>query len=57
MIVETLTRLGVDRAIVVAHSWAGALASAHGARSSDRVGAWCCWRRSPIPRRRRRRPL
>ncbi|ERF80371.1 MAG: alpha/beta hydrolase [Bradyrhizobium sp. PARBB1] len=37
MIVETLTRLGVDRAIVVAHSWAGALALRIALDHPDRV--------------------
>ncbi|MFX4670165.1 alpha/beta fold hydrolase, partial [Acinetobacter baumannii] len=37
MIVETLTRLGVDRAIVVAHSGAGALALRIALDHPDRV--------------------
>ncbi|WP_375785311.1 alpha/beta fold hydrolase [Bradyrhizobium sp. Pha-3] len=37
MIVEALTRLGVDRAIMVAHSWAGALALRIALDDPDRV--------------------
>ena len=37
MIVEALTRLGVERAIVVAHSWAGALALRIALDDPDRV--------------------
>jgi pimeloyl-ACP methyl ester carboxylesterase len=37
MIMEALTRLGVDRAIVVAHSWAGALALRVALDDPDRV--------------------
>jgi pimeloyl-ACP methyl ester carboxylesterase len=37
MIVEALTRLGVDRAIVVAHSWAGALGVRIALDHPDRV--------------------
>lgn len=37
MIVEALTRLGVDRAIVVAHSWAGALGLRIALDHPDRV--------------------
>lgn len=38
MIMEALTRLGVDKAIVVAHSWAGALALRMALDDPDRVG-------------------
>ncbi|WP_244069504.1 alpha/beta fold hydrolase [Bradyrhizobium sp. Ce-3] len=37
MIVEALTKIGVDRAIVVAHSWAGALALRMALDHPDRV--------------------
>ena len=48
MLRDVLDRLGVARAILVGHSWGGALALAFGLDHPRAPPASCCWRRRSI---------